>query len=736
MPLLLPRHVSADTCYLSHKVMPLGHLLTPRGPNSNFKSPFPKAISSATHGTLLAISNVSMAKMNPSPLLGLIIVSMAVSMTASLTGSNAIAGNRLTATDQLQRIAKPVRVGSCWKVGETLTCDDQPKTIARFAHENAAGKALSAKSTKKVLVLVDPALLNDDSHWYYFEKFVCQLQDRDDCSDLKKQLRTQIDQYVTDLSNEGIQAYRLDVVASDPAYKDPQALRNLIHAYYNAYSIEGVVLIGKFPYTVVVESFCKKVTASSGRTRCVKLGDPMIYYTDTILGDMDGNWDKVFHSGSTDFMSGYQKVSLSNYYEVNDAEKFGKELAEQDPYFASPEIWVSRIDAERAIGGSSFSQKTGAIADETFVTVYLEKGVAYRLFVSNAENMASQALTEEQLPLIQSLHDAETNVQVGTLPHFGTSVLTVVNKSGPYQVMLDVSEARGRFVKFGSVQKKPSLKIQKITPKNMNLDTIVPDQIIPITTKVNVSAPSSPSKELTLYSRYFTRNHAFRTGKWNPISNMIRFFDGEFFDLHPDQLETIASAGVTQMPTAASFNQDVFLSQLFGLKGYDKAGIPVFGKTYKYGSLMIHSWEGGHAFHDKPEGSENQTVSMSTLIQLSEENTPANILFFINHGCINSNIDPFFGYPDTGSVYLFRFGGLVHFGLASLGGNGFYQKVPETFSKGGDAGTGYLNSVRMQEAFITESIKKNGDNDQLFKKRSYFTVLLGDGTLLSDYGSK
>ncbi len=617
-----------------------------------------------------------------------------------------------------------VRKDNCWISGRAKICDDFGAAKQNFVP--------SKIHTKHVLVLVDPVFMEDTLFWTAWGFLACALQDRNPCDDQKKLIRSQIDQYVLDIQNEGMQVTRINVASTDLAYKNPKALHQLIRDVYQKSHIEGVVLIGKFPYALLVQQVCERVFTARGTVRCKDSSDPLIYYTDLVLGDMDGNWDKAYTTTPLKVDTEMGPAKLKSYYLLDDLDHYNIEHSKKDLYFASPELWVSRIDAERAIGGMGFNDDTGAIPTVTLANVTLQKGVAYRIRTS-WPSLVESSQSSTDLPLIQTIHDAETSDEVGSLPHFGIKVLTAVKKSGAYQVVMNLQGDRGSWIKAKNFQKNPVLVVERISLGNKTGSPYTVDQIVPLTTKMNQPAAIEVSKQLTLVSNYFSRNHLFRTKKWDPKANMIRLNDGEFFDQAQEKFQLLASEGVTQPSTMEAFDRNVYLSQLFASAGTSSQGVPMFGKTYKYGTLMIHSYEGGHAFHKLMPEEDFTYADMSSMIQLADQNSAANILFFVNHGCMNSNIDPATGHPDTGSVYLFRFGGLVHFGLSFLGGNGFYEQVTQTFLQGGDAGKGYLNSVRAQEQFITQQIEAVGENQYMGRKRTYYTVLLGDGTLRSQY---
>ena len=581
--------------------------------------------------------------------------------------------------------------------------------------------------TKKVLVLVDPVFMEPDKYWLDWQKLFCLVADRNICDDLKEKNRLMIDRLITDMKAEGLTVFRVNVASTDPIYKNVEALRKFIQVQREFNEIDGAVLLGKFPYAVIEDRMCTVVKADDGTEKCKENADPSYYYTDTVLADGDGNWQKVYSdSKSGNFTSRYliNNLALSNH-----------ELGPDDQDVASPEIWISRIDAERAMGGLGYYSDTSARPDLTMVRAKLTKDQIYRLRVQPfevSESSSPDSAPELELPLIIAIHDAETGEPQKLTPVFGTSVFFKPKKSGYFNLFLNIAGSRGKWLSEVS-ETPPSVQVETPVDASDFSGAYKSVDSLTLTAKVNKSYLADPIREFELYASYLNRNHLFRSKKWAPQPNMIRMNTDEFFNEKQDGFENLATAGVTQAASVKTFNQGVYLSELFPLGNLNSDGIPTFMKTYKFGSLEMHSNPGGHQFNNLFPDESGWFLNMVNLLQLADSFTPANILFFINHGCSDSNLDFEKGYPDTGSVYLFRFGGLVQFGHSFLGPNGYFKEISETFSKGGDAGSGFLNAVHRETSDIHKMAAKSGDARYIGRKRAYFKVLLGDGTLKSDY---
>lgn len=594
--------------------------------------------------------------------------------------------------------------------------------------------------TKRVLVLVDPVFMEPDKYWIDVQLYFCFIDGKYDgkniCDDLKKKNRLMIDQYIADLKAEGLTVFRMNIASTDPVYKNVEALRKLIQVQREFNEIDGVVLLGKFPYALIEDGMCKtEKTGDDDKVACITKSEPSYYYTDSVLGDADGNWQKVF--------TAKKKGKYTARYQINNQELSNRELGPDDHDLASPEIWISRIDAERAMGGLEYCCDTDANPEHTMVRVQLKQDQIYRFRVQSQNDTKKVApgsheardfrKIEDELPLIVAIHDADSGEPEKLTPLFGSTVFFKPKKNAYYNLFLNISGNRGTWISEENVEKKPVVLVETPTDPTDFSGAFVHETTLSITSQTNKSFLMSPIQELELYAKYLQRNHLFRTKQWAPKSNMIRLNTDAFFNEKQDGLEALATDGETQAAKVETFNQGVFLGQLFPLGEQNSQGVPSFSKTYKYGSLEAHSNSSGHEFANGFADDSGWFLNMSTLLQLADNFNAANILFFINHGCSDSNIDLSGGYPDTGSVYLFRFGGLVQFGHSFLGPNGYYREISETFAKGGDAGSGFLNAIHRETADIRTQAAEKGDADYLGRKRAYYKVLLGDGTLKSDY---
>jgi len=125
--------------------------------------------------------------------------------------------------------------------------------------------------------------------------------------DIKDDIQAKLNQYMTDLNNEGWSYIQRNATASEMS-KNETYFREILQNYYQDYSIKGAVLIGDFP------------NATWGR-------DPLELWfsTDYYYRDLDGNW-------------------------TNTDEDKHFEMHTNETGDLAPEIWVGRIQSSNVDG--------------------------------------------------------------------------------------------------------------------------------------------------------------------------------------------------------------------------------------------------------------------------------------------------------------------------------------------------------------------------------------------------
>ncbi len=225
----------------------------------------------------------------------------------------------------------------------------------------------------------------------------------------KGDLRPALETYVRDLAAEGFRAATVSArVYGGPIHQDGRtvlALREFLRDVRRSHpELQAVVLIGDFPEAFLVRQYNwwlkQPVTLHAGTPQAATYGDPggvdylrsvpepVALRTDLILGDLDGNWEKLYHRAPEDlpylyavYLQGREAASgpadateegtirFEDFFLLqdgryvlarrpegkhivmaqlaDDAECTAEDLALPNP-MARPEIWVSRLNARHA----------------------------------------------------------------------------------------------------------------------------------------------------------------------------------------------------------------------------------------------------------------------------------------------------------------------------------------------------------------------------------------------------
>jgi hypothetical protein len=160
-------------------------------------------------------------------------------------------------------------------------------------------------------------------------------------SELKSKIQTKLDQYVSDLTNEGFSPNVITVSQSD----DPSTIRNTLKTHYTSNDLEGVVVIGRVPFVfykwadsnVYVDWYVDR-----GQVPGTGWGHYDVFPTYYYYSNLTGSW------GSKDSYGNYTSISGNK----------------------TPDVWlgVIRADGLTATGKS----------ESSLVNSYLDRAHKYR----------------------------------------------------------------------------------------------------------------------------------------------------------------------------------------------------------------------------------------------------------------------------------------------------------------------------------------------------------------------